>query len=174
MSTFKTVAQELAAAFTSDTRSDGTVFYKLKDERAAWISKDYEEGPVGKAHSAVDDRLPDDWIYEQCACIADTLTEYDDADDARDHISEIADGEVDTYNAARSAWLASHLGNLALCDEAMEDFGSDYPEGGISQIIALGQFKALEAITGALIDAIEDEAQARDDDAERAEEAETE
>lgn len=160
---FQTVAQELADAFTTDTRDDGKTFYKLKDERAEWISKDYEEGPVGRAHAALDDRMPDDWVYEQCASIAGVLAEYEDADGARDSIGELVDGFVDTYNNHRAAWLASHLLNGALCDEAVEEYGSDYPEGGIYDIIGLGQSLALTRIANELIAVVESEAEERED-----------
>jgi hypothetical protein len=102
-------------------------------------------------------------VYEHCSRIADRLAEYDDADKARDATNEIADGLVDVYNIDRVRWLALHLNNAFICDDAMKNVGGDYPEeGGLYQVVGMGQCYALEQIANALIDSIESEAEERD------------
>jgi len=161
--TVQAIAEELAAAFTSDTRTDGGTFYKLKDDAPQWCLRDNDSGEslMLRIHRAVDDRMPDDWIYSAADSIASSLREYESIDDMRDAVSEIADGQVDVYNADLTKWLASHLFNLSLCDEAAEELGSD-KEKGIIGLIQLGQFIALERIANALISEIEAEAEKRD------------
>lgn len=164
--TIMAVAKELAHAFTSDKRPDGETFYKLADDAPEWCKRDNESGEslMLRVHRAVDDRMPDDWIYSAADSIASSLCEYDcDSIDAmRDNVSEIADGLVDVYNADLTKWLASHLFNISLCDEAAEELGYDKDKGVIG-LIQLGQFKALESIAHALIGEIEAEAERREE-----------
>jgi len=144
----QTVAKELAGAFTSDKRDNGGTFYMFKDDALEWID---ENDVSHNFHRAVDDRLPDDWVYTQAAHAADSLAEYEDIEAMRDAVSEIADGQVD--NSDRAAWLASHLGNHALCDEAVSEGLCDGKD--IDETIGVGQYIAIERICNALIDAIE-------------------
>lgn len=163
--TVETVAAELAAAFCSDKRPDGDTFYMLKKDCASWITS----GLMRKFHEAVDDRLPNDWTYEAIAIFADNLTQYEDCDAMRDASGELADGQVDIYNHDRARWLASHLGNHALCDEAVSEGLCDGKD--IDQTIGCGQYLALERILQATISAIEDEAEDRDSKAEDTDES---
>jgi hypothetical protein len=140
-------------------------FTKLKDDRADWLKGDDEYRFMREIHEALDDRMPDDWVYQQASSIADRLTEYEDADSARDSISEIADGLVDPYNTDRAKWLASHLLNAGIVDRAIEELGFDFTgpnSTGIFGAIGLGQYVALEAIANAIIAAIEAEMEARE------------
>jgi hypothetical protein len=119
-------------------------------------------------HAAVDGpRLPDDWVYEQCASVASALVErvrygISSADDAREALREIADELVDVYNADRLAWLASHLGNVAIVAEACADLDVS-PDTDTFTRIRLGQCEAISRIAGALIDACEFEADRREE-----------
>jgi hypothetical protein len=159
--TFQIVAQELADAFEQAERTDGAKFYRIKDGAAGWIRSGDWEGPVGQAHDALDDRGPDDWVYEQCSRIADRLAECEDADDAREVVHECCDGLVDVYNIERVRWLALHLNNAFIVDEAVSEMG--WPaDGGLYQAVGYGQYKALEQIANSLIDSIESEAEERD------------
>ena len=154
-STFQSVATELAQSFVSDKREDGTTFYKIKDDAPDWL------GEIShKFHEAVDDRFPDDWIYEQAERLAGLIAEKDDADEARDCTGEWADSGVDVYNADLTKWLASHLANISLCDEAVEEIGVGNA-GGIIGMIQSGQYMAIDRIAHALINAIESELESR-------------
>lgn len=119
--TFGALAEELSSAFVVAKRDSGTEYTKIRDGAPAWVNTDLMRG----VHQAVDGRLPDDWIYQHAAAIACTLTGYtcEDADAARKYVHEIADGLVDVYTTARTAWLADCLGNVSLCAEAAEEYG---------------------------------------------------
>lgn len=164
--TIQAVAKELADAFTTDTRNDGTTFHKFADDAPEWITEKNEDGAYlsHRIHQAIDGRLPDDWVYEHASYIADRLTEFEDIDAMRDAAYEIAGNLVDVYSSARLKWLASNLNNVALCDEAVEEIGYD-KEQGILGMIAAGQLKALEALAMALVTEIENEATRREETA---------
>lgn len=162
---FRRALAEFSAAWMTDKRDDGKSFSRLKDGSPQWMTD-----AIHAAHDAIDGRLPNDWIYEACESIASTMDGYgaDDADGMRDNEHEICDGLVDVYNSARLAWLADHLGNADLCDEACRDLGS--PNADTFDRIGLGQFLAYTRVFGALCDAftergeeIESEDDANDD-----------
>jgi hypothetical protein len=159
--TFSTVLAEMAEAFEQSKRDDGKTFYKLKDDAPEWLKG---SDVMLKIHSALDDRFPDDWVYETAWAIAENLTGYDDAnaDDANDQLHEVADGLVDVYNSDRARWLALHLNNALLCDEAAEESGTPIDVDMFSRIGA-GQHLAIERIGYALITAVDAELDERDD-----------
>lgn len=155
---FEIVAAEFASAFKTEERSDGSRYTTRKDGCAPWITSDL----CREIHEAIDDRLPNDWIYEKIDELADAISSYEDADSARDAVGEMADQAVDIYNSELTAWLASHLGNAALCEEATEEFGM--PEGGcMFKQIQMGQYLACDHIAHKIISVIEDEANEREE-----------
>jgi hypothetical protein len=121
---------------------DETTFTRLKDEhRDTWLQE--------MVYSAHGEFLPDDWRYD---CIRAALgwihdTEPDDPEDP----GEFADGYVDVYNAALTAWLASDLRRGAYCDEAAEEFGYDV-ERGVFGLIALGQYEEASEVYHAVME----------------------
>ena len=156
--TIKELIAQIYDSFEKDTRTDGKEFYKLKADAPHWLSNEYRF--MNKMHEALDDRLPDDWVYEATRDIALNLSDYGDDDSTieyfRDKMSEIARDMVDVYNSDLTAWLASHLYNIALVDEALEDFGFD-KDSGIISAISIGQERAYERIGDALLSAVEAE-----------------
>lgn len=167
--TFAKVMKELADAFVSDVRNDGKTFYKLSDEAPAWLQKDAGSKVMREIHGVLDDRLPSDWVYEAVSSIADNFVSYEseDEDSARESTHEIADGLVDVYNADRLRWLADHLLNADLVDEACKELGCG-EDAGIVDRIGIGQYYAYERLAQAVIDAVRDEADTREDDDEEA------
>ena len=159
MTNFKTAMQELSDAFTKGQSDSGDRFYTLKDEAPAWIG---ERDVVYEAHKAIDGRLPDDWIYEAVHAIACNLNVYDESDEAQEESSEICDGLVDIYTAKLTSWLASHLGNLALCDEAVSE-GLVSEDSSIEDRIKVGQCVAYQRIAASVISSVEAEAESRDE-----------
>jgi hypothetical protein len=161
--TFRVVLTELANAFTSAQRPNGDAFYKLKDDVPEWLRGSELMHAI---HAAVDGgspRLPDDWIYEATQAAADAMRDHgvENEDDARDASHEIADSLVDVYNSARSKWMASHLANASLVDEACAELGCA-DDASIFDRIGLGQFLAYSRILEAVITAVTDEAEYRD------------
>lgn len=156
--TWQTVAQEAAAAFETFQRdgSDRTQ-YRLRADAPEWL----KNGFARRIHAALDDRMPNDWVYRITALACDDLTRYDSAEDSRDAVGEIADGLVDVYTSNRLHWLADHAGNVALVDEAVAELG--HSDQGIIGDIAAGQYMGIEAIVAACITEIESEADRREE-----------
>ena len=160
------VFAELANSFESDTRTDGTIFYKIKADAPDWVTGGKGDGfkLMQNVHEALDDRLPDDWVYGAAEYIASKFTEYpvESISEMFDNLHEIVDGYVDVYNSELVKWLASNLNNAALCDEAVEEFGYD-KDRGIFGMIAAGQYHTLELIGSMLLTAVREEVEARED-----------
>lgn len=148
------LANELAAAFITDTRNDGATFYKLSDDAAGWMT-----AAVRSAHG---DMFPHDWVYEQCSRVADRMSECE-PERWEDSANEWADGMVDVYNADRTAWLASHLDFAGYVDEAAEEFG--HSDQGVFGDIGQGQYVFITQIAAALIQAVQEEAAELEEDA---------
>lgn len=163
-SMFKKCIAEVADAFVAGKRDNGKEFYKIKDDAPEWLrGPDFMRG----VHAAVDNRLPDDWIYEHTMLAASNLGGYDidTTDHARDSAPEVVDGLVDVYNNERYQWLASHMCNADLCDEAQDDRALPH-DTSMADRIGAGQALALERICYAIIDAAQSEAESREDDLE--------
>lgn len=155
MANFREVASEFSDAFETNKRDDGKQFVTRKDNCADWITTDV----IREIHEALDDRLPSDWVYEIIAAAADYCSEYESADDCRDRSFEFSDGQVDVYNADRLHWLADHLNNAFLCDEAEEELG---PSEDTFSRIGYGQYLGIERIYHAVVDQIESEVEQRE------------
>lgn len=146
-----TVASEFSAAFIRDTRNDGKDFYKLRDGSPQWMTD--------AVHAAHGDIMPDDWIFDQCDSIARSLTEYE-PERWEDAAHDIADGLVDVYNNDRARWLASHLAFGEMCDEATDELGQ---ASGIYETIGRGQYYMLLRMVDAIVNALTDEAERREE-----------
>lgn len=172
LNTFAKVMKEFAEAFVSDKRTDGKTFYKLKDGVKDngvpdWLSGDVGSKVMREIHEALDDRLPNDWVYEAVSSLADAFVDYgcEDEDSARESLHEIADGLVDVYNSDRLQWLADHMNNALVVDEACEELCADAKMDTFSRI-GLGQYHAYDRLGNAVISAIKTEADGRDDEPE--------
>ena len=139
---------QLSRSFESAKRADGEAYTRLKDDCPEWIDSEL----MHRLHEAVDDRLPDDWIYESSSEIADSLCAYETVDEMYEAAHEVCDGLVDIMNGDLTRWLASSNLNAFLCDEAEEEFG---PAGNMYDRIKYGQFIGLSRIAYALIKEIE-------------------
>lgn len=132
MKTQQQLAAELAESFEIKTRVNGDSYHAFKDDWPKWFSMHY-------AHNALDGRLPNDWIYETVAHIADSLTRYDDLNAAYDIPENLVDSS--TYNLLM--WAAEHGGNQELVNEVMEE----EPALSIHDILANGQRRAIDRLT---------------------------
>jgi len=160
-SMFDVVAGEFSEAFERRTRDNGESFYRLRDDAAEWLQGNAGSTVMHELHAALDDRLPDDWVYEIAAHLADNISECDGADAAQERISDWADSLVDVYNADRLKWLSSNLNTVYFVDDAVAEFG-DHTDG-ILGAIGYGQYVAIERIAGAMLAAIEAEVDERDE-----------
>lgn len=148
--TISSLADEAYALFQSRERDNDESFTSLKDTAPEWL-----HDLVREAHGEF---LPDDWRYDAIhsalGAIGDSGAET--ADDLDDAAHEFADGNVDTYNAARTAWLASHLSRGGYCDDAAQEFGFEVTqERGIFDLIGLGQYREGEEIFQSVRESLE-------------------
>lgn len=154
MATLADVAREALGWFTTTERGEDTIFI-LRDGRPEWVQD--------LAYDAHDDLMPDDWrfacIWAALAHVSDNDIETEDA--ASDARSEYADGRVDIYTGARTAWLATNLTRLGYCDEGRDEFGSDGLD--IAELIGLGQYyeasRVFDSVLGSLAGQLEDDAE---------------
>lgn len=167
---FQTVAEEFAAAFTQITRHESDEggrdvrIWTLKDDASEWMRDAMRE-----AHS--DGRMPDDWIYENCASMVQRIAESECADEC--DTCEIADSHVDVYTAALTTWLASSLRNVEACDEAISE-GLAGDDADLVRRMSVGQYILLDRACAALIHAIDEQATERDDASEDDEDSDDE
>ena len=142
MADFDTLAQLFADQFEARTRANGDRFDCLKDEAPEWMGDAMRD-----AHGGM---MPDDWRYSAARSIVEALA--DDADP--DDMGERIDGLVDVYTGRLTAWLASHGARVGYCDEAAAEYG---PFDSVDRLLMAGQYRELEEIAGALIQAIRDQ-----------------
>jgi len=152
MTTIAELAGEVYSQRERKTRDNGDAFECFKDGAPEWMTD--------VMHAAHDTMFPDDWRYAcafaACSEIHD-CAEDRDADELQDLAHEFADGYVDTYTAARTAWLASNLHRLAYCDEAVEE-GLVAADADISDRIAVGQYAEALEVFGAVVGALAERA----------------
>ena len=157
-----TIAQQFYDAFEQIERNEANEFgdkkiWTLKDRRCD--ENQWMVDAIRECHDG-GELLPNDWIYEAIHSVLGDLTDRE-PDSWEDSTSEIADSNVDVYNADRTRWLASHLAFGALVDEAVEELGQS--DQGIFGNIGIGQYVLLERIAHTLISAIEEQAKDSDD-----------
>jgi len=154
--------QELAKAFykafvrsTRDEKNEFGVthFYHLAPNSPQWM-----EDAIHAAHG---DIFPNDWVYDACHSIVGHMEDIDPSD-WEDSVSDWADSNVDVYNVDRARWLASHLDFGGMVDEAVEELG--HSDQGIYGDIGIGQYRFLENIAQALIQAVEEHAELEEDE----------
>ena len=111
LTTFQIVLTEFAGAFTCGKRDDGKTFYRVKDDAPTWLKG---SSVMLAIHSAVDDRLPDDWIYESTAAIASAMTgQYYALERIASAIVEACDEEATTRREAFAERIADIAGQIA-------------------------------------------------------------
>lgn len=149
------VARNFADAFITDTRTDGTTFIRLADDRPEWMAD-----AVWDAH---DGELPNDWRYETCRTlvteIVDMLDTHDNDWDALDAY-EIADGMADIYTADLLTWLRDNVSRVGYVDDAKEEFDGEL---SFYDLMALGQTFCIRNMAGSLIEAIRTQSETADD-----------
>lgn len=154
--TLAKLARSLADAFVQkkrDTENEygDKSFWSLKSKAPHWMTE-----AVRKAHDD-GDILPNDWIYQACSHIADSMADTD-PDQWDDSTHEWADGLVDVYNNDRTRWLASNLAFGAIVDDAVKELGRS--DQGIFGDIGIGQYVLLCNIASALVSAVREQAEA--------------
>lgn len=147
--TWSEIAAEFARAFEQDARPNGEPFYKIADSAPEWLQ---DHGVMRRVHESLDDRMPDDWVYETAEAFTRRLGEYEieDADDADEIVCEIADSLTDHDYSSLARWLAMNNRNGFLCDEADDECAAG-KGATLFDRIHYGQFLAVERIGRAII-----------------------
>lgn len=147
MASFNTAAKLLSSSFEAKTRDDGSPFIALTSTCPDWVSD-----AVRAAH---EDELPNDERYALIRSASDSIADqcFDDADDARESIWELANDLVPCYTSEILSWFADNVSRLADCD-ITEDMGGENLT--VYDLLTLGYKKAAENVLGILIEAIED------------------
>jgi len=138
----KSLADILAGSFETRERQSGGTFHALKDNAPEWVSD-----AVREAHG---ERLPCDWIYQQCDSVASDIRQaivHDDREPV--DIADYLEIEPDIYTASLTAWLADHLDNLNYCNEWAEEFSTGKVE--LVAMISGGQYLAKREIADVMI-----------------------
>jgi hypothetical protein len=129
----------------------GTTFVRKTDAAPEWLD-------TMRLHAAIDDRGPDDWVYEAIRQMVGKLSDYCEEDTTiewlRDHVGEMADGCVDVYNAELTRWLASHLNNIELVNDMIE---AEECECDIIKALQAAQYKVYDTLGHTLLDMIEEQ-----------------
>lgn len=144
----KSLADILAGSFETRERQSGGTFHALKDNAPEWVSD-----AVRAAHG---ERLPCDWIYQQCDSIASDIRQAIVHDDREpEDIADYIEIEPDIYTANVTAWLADHLDNLNYCNQYATEFGFDNsneaPTDQVTSLISGGQYLAKREIADVMI-----------------------
>lgn len=170
--TFQTVARELAAAFETAHRGNGTEFDRLRHDCPAWIDGDGAD-LARSFHAAVDGadhRMPCDYLYSIARRAADWIADsgYRSADDCRDNIGEFADVAADHSISRLFSWMADSSYNRTIADEVFADsFDAGYMlsrgfESGAVFVIQAAQSLVAARVAECLVSAIETESASRD------------
>lgn len=154
MTAFQTIATEFYKAFEQRTRTDGAKFYSIRDGSPEWMRT-----LVHDVHDALDVG-PNDWCYEHTRMIASNLTDVEDPDE--DTVHEIADGLVDVYTSALTAWASMRLEYAALADEAQTE-GLVAENATYVQLLTSAQYIALQRMTDTIVAALKEQADERDE-----------
>jgi hypothetical protein len=151
--TISALASEAYGWFERLQRSQDEVLWKTKDGAPGWV-----RDLVHEAHGTM---FPDDWRYDAIHSALSHIGDMDAEDVSgltdEDHV--FCDGNVDTYNGARTQWLASNLERAGYCDEAASEFGYD-PESGIFNLIGLGQYQESAEVWASVVESLSEHQEA--------------
>lgn len=153
--TLQAVAQELAEAFETRTRSDSNPFVCLKDEaHGTWIQKAIQD-----AH---EEEMPNDSIYAMCEQVAEAISEeIADAVDWEDmseiELHERLDSLVPVYTHELKQWLLDNPNADASIETGIEAGVIVTDQDGFSlfRVLSGGYYYQLDAIAGTLCNAIQ-------------------
>lgn len=151
LTTLPLLAREALEHFETFKRdgSDETE-HRTSDDAPEWVVE-----LVRDAHRARGDlMMPDDWRYASIASFLEVVADMDEDEPyPEDRVTEWADGNVDVYNGARTAWLASHLLRASYVDDAAEE-GLVAPGTDLFDRIGVGQYLESQEIAGEVLEAL--------------------
>jgi hypothetical protein len=150
MTKFSIAAQMFADSFSQQSRNDKSSYWICNGPE--WIKT-----AVMLSHNG---EMPNDTRYalirDAVTAIAENL--YDDADDAREDLYDLAVQLAPTYTGELLSWFADHPSRLSDCDDAMEESGTGSLSQGIYEALLDGYCHAAREVLSTLITEIEENA----------------
>lgn len=140
------MARSFLSSLETAERVDGSSFIRLTDSPAPWASD-----ALRLLHA---DELPNDSRYEMARNLSEAFTYYETAEDAREHLGEIADSLSTATLSEILAFYQENLSRLSLPDEYEEEFGID-PGADTYSRLHLGFFLAVHRAGESLLSSIE-------------------
>lgn len=134
-------ASEIAEAFTSRSREDGSSHVCLKED--APLREEITEA-VFAAH---DGEWPSDWRWRVCQAAADALAE-DPTADLQEIADQVGEDLSTVYTSELLAWFAENPARLSYVEEAAESLGRQ--ESAIAEM-HLGQWFAASGAAAAFL-----------------------
>lgn len=132
-------------AFEARTRTDGTVFWAIKDGAPEWVSD-----IVYAAHFGA---LPCSWRYDK---ISDLAHEFGDVETFADFdAAQWADSVADVYTSDVLKWFSGVSYAVDAVDDAAAEWGMDTK--GIVEQIMTGQAFMLHELACAVVSALQDQ-----------------
>jgi hypothetical protein len=152
---FQFRAFDLAHAFELKTREDGSTYYTIRDGSPDWM--------IEAVMAAHDEELPNDWRYSVCNFLAQNLAEYDSAEEAYEHVGELAESQSTVYTSELLSWYAERPSRLDYADQAEENMGYGHDPGAITgDRLHLGHYYAIQQMAELLISACEERSRQMD------------
>lgn len=102
--------------FETRRRTNGETYTCLKDDAPEWL-----RDAVMEAH---DDESPNDWRYDKCLGIVETIAMCDEVNEDTAYELNL-EGLVDVYTSELTRWLTDYIGRLDIVDEVRSDWGFD-------------------------------------------------
>ena len=146
MASFPATANAFLASLEKSQREDGSSFWHLTPSPAPWATQ--------ALYLLHDDELPNDARYSMARNLAEAFTYYESAEDAREHLGEIADALSTASMAEILAFYQENLSRLSLPDEYREEFGID-TAADTSSLLHLGFWLAVNRAGESLLCSIE-------------------
>ena len=146
MASFPATANAFLASLEKSQREDGSSFWHLTPSPAPWASQ-----ALYLLHA---DELPNDARYSMARNLAEAFTYYESAEDAREHLGEIADALSTASMAEILAFYQENLSRLSLPDEYREEYGID-DAADTSSLLHLGFWLAVNRAGDSLLCSIE-------------------
>ena len=148
---FQHLSRLLDLNLKQSTREDGSQFFALHEDAPDWMRE--------ALFACHDDEHPNDWRFSTVKQLAESLSQYAYAEEAREHTAELADDMSTMSHYQLFMWYADCPSRASYVDQYKGDFGTEASEDVMSDL-SLGYWYAIEQMLGILINHIEDQLEA--------------
>lgn len=144
-------AGTLRAAFTQNTREDGSTYWCLTDQ----ANYDNNDELLSWLYDLHDQELPNDWRYGTIASILDALMDVDaplnEFMDHHDLVDGIASNIADIYNSDLFQWYADQPDRVGYIEEATAE-GLISEDADTIARLSIGQYECISSMAHRIID----------------------